>query len=436
MARNAFMAATLLAGTTFQTPRNVRTVLRPPTIERQVTPVVEGEQRLNEAREQELNAVTDHFRARLEVAGLASAWPEQNFSVLYPTQNRVILEGERSYPWPQIKIDLEVDDAGKPKAILGVHLEPASNTVDAEIYYTRVAFMLVKDGFCLLRDLDRDTELKFKVRAQEDDWFLIRSMLARKMKFLEKVFGVRFRLPEESRWGDARGVEVAFRGVTEGEFSTRRRVFTLGDFTPAPGEMDRSPFTAPGAFDHTFEDGLQVFNRRLDVGRVAVHLGRAEAFDLDKLEPLRNGLLRSGDVSFLVLDRQVHYRFLNYEARTADLSRQLEEFRGQLLRKEPQGLVDLLAVPLESPVAAEEAEEIVIGWLRYYGFPDGFWPQAAELEAGRWKVPVWIAYPDGKGAPVENLYVDVVSGKVEDTVPPEELLSKGESVAESLLRAG
>jgi hypothetical protein len=381
-----------------------------------------------------LGAGADHFRARVDVTGLMSAWPEMNFVVLTAEVNRYVVQSEQSYPWPQIKIDLELDDARQPKAVNGFHLDPADRTVDAELFYTRVVFALMGDGFFCLRDLDHDRELKLNVRAEEDDWFYLRSKQARKLKFIEEAFGVRFRLPEDARRSDAIRIEMIFRCLTEGRYRRRRDVLTLGGYAPAADELGRPPFGGAGPFDLMYAEELAVYDQSLDVTPAALHLDRAEVFDLDKLEEALRAGRRPAEVSFLVLDHQVLYRFPLYEARTESFRSRLAGLRDRLLAEEPVELADLLTAPVEKPVSDEEARRIVVGWLQFYDFPDGFWPQDPVPEGNRWRVPVWIAYP-GQGAPVEDVFVDRETGQVEVPVSAQEMLEKGGVVAEALLRA-
>jgi hypothetical protein len=91
---------------------------------------------------------------------------------------------------------------------------------------------------------------------------------------------------------------------------------------------------------------------------------------------------------------------------------------------------------LQSDVSADEARKIVVGWLDYNQFPDRFWPQQPVLEEGRWRVPLWIAGPRGKGAWVQDLFVDIKNGLVSSSISIEELRTLGKSIAAEIFRAG
>jgi hypothetical protein len=428
-ARNAFMAAEILGGTTFD----------PKLLVRSESLWSSGKQDVVTADDTAtLGSGSDHFRGRVEVAGLTSVWPEVNFIVLTAEENRFVIESERAYPWPQIKIDLELDASRKPKFVRAVHLDPADRTVDAEILYTRLIFALMGDGFFRLRDLDNDLELKLKIHAREADesWFYLRSKQSRKLKFIEETFGVQFRLPEDATWGDARRIEMAFRCLTEAKFNTRHQVFGVAGYAPTVEELGRPPFAGPGEFDCTLAVELAVYDQSLDLTPAAVHLGAAEVLDLDKLKEAVGAGRQPAAVSFVVLNQQVSYRFPDYEPRVEELRGRLEEFRRRLLAEESAELAGLLDAPLAKPVTEDEARQIVIGWLQYHDFPDRFWPNVARLEGAKWRVPVWIAYPSGKGAPVEDAFVDAGTGEMSLPFSAEEMRARGKSVADALSRAG
>jgi hypothetical protein len=381
-----------------------------------------------------LGAGVDHIRARVDVAGLVSVWPETNFIVLTAEENRLVIESERADPLPRVKIDLELDDSQRPKSVRAVHLDPAGRTVDAEIHYTRLIFALMGDGLFRLRDLDSGRELKLKIHAREEDesWFYLRSNQVRKLKFIEEAFGVRFRLPEDSTWGHARSTEMAFRCLTEARFNTRHQVFGVAGYAPTAEELGRPPFAASGEFDCDLMVELAVYDQSLDITPATIHLGCAEVLDLDKLR----GAVRAGrqpaGVNFVVLDQQVCYCFHEYEPRVEHFRARLEEFRRRLLAEEPAELAGLLDAPLVKPMTEDEARQIVIGWLQHHNFPDGFWPSVAQLEKGRWRVPIWINCPSGKGTHVVDTFVDALTGELHLLLSAEELRARGKAVAAEL----
>lgn len=375
------------------------------------------------------------FRGQMEVAGLLSPLPAQNFTLYYPAHNRVIIESERSRIWPKFKLDLEVNPEGEPKLVRGVHIDPADKTAEAEILYTRVVFALTQNGFYRLLDLDNNQELKLKIHAAEDDWFILRSKICRKLKYIEEFFGVRFRIPEASRKGDANSIEMAFRGITETEFVLRQSQITINGYRPKEGDLNQPAFSAPGSFTYTFADGIGVFNQLLDVGPITIHIERAVATDRDLIENLRRGSLQRADLRVASFDHQIKYTFVNYVDRSSALGEQLERFKRQLLAVEPPELVDLLTASVKNDVSADEAHKIAVGWLQFYDFPDRYWPQEPIFEGDQWRVPVWVAYSDSRGAPVADVFITTKTGRLTAPVSVEEMRSLGKSVAKTIPRA-
>jgi hypothetical protein len=94
-----------------------------------------------------------------------------------------------------------------------------------------------------------------------------------------------------------------------------------------------------------------------------------------------------------------------------------------------------LAENLVGDVSAQEAEQITMGWLQDNQFPDRYCPQEPVLEDGRWRVPIWVAYPSGQGGWVQDAFVDLKSGVITLPISVEEMRSLGKSIAAEHLRA-
>jgi hypothetical protein len=386
-----------------------------------------------EAAETEVPA--QQFRGRLEITGLKALWPEQRFTVQHPALDQAIIEGENVYPWPHIKIDLVIDSKGRRKAVRGVHINPADNTIDAEIFYTRFVFALVQDGFCRVMDFTNNTELKLKVHANEDAWFFRRANLIRKLKFIEEALDVHFRLPEVSNSEDVRFTEMVFRALTEGQFVMRHHTMNFPDFPLSQVRLNEPPFGAPGEFGGAFTEGITLLNQTLDLGPYALVLKCAEVFNWYRLERWVKERRQTADLSFVLLDRQAHYIFPDYMEKREEMQTRLQEFKERLLRNEPQELVDLLTTSTQKPVSEDEAKQIVIGWLQFHDFPDRFWPTVPTLEEKRWRVPICIIYPGGRHGVVEEALVDLETGELEVPTSVEDILKRGKTVADNLSRA-
>jgi len=88
-----------------------------------------------------------------------------------------------------------------------------------------------------------------------------------------------------------------------------------------------------------------------------------------------------------------------------------------------------------SNVSADKARKIVNGWLQDNDFPDRYCPQEPALEEDRWRVPIWVTYPRGQGAWVQDAFVNLETGVLTIPVSVEELRKLGKSAAAECLRA-
>lgn len=89
-----------------------------------------------------------------------------------------------------------------------------------------------------------------------------------------------------------------------------------------------------------------------------------------------------------------------------------------------------------SNVSADTARKIVGDWLQINKFPDRYCPQEPVLEEDCWRVPIWVTYPRGQGAWVQDAFIDLKTGVVALPVSVEELRKLGKSAAAECLRAG
>lgn len=378
------------------------------------------------------------FRGRLEVFGLSPAMEEQVF-IAIDTPEGLIIESDPTSEWPSFEIALVGHSLRDAQAIRGVRITQSNNTAQAEILYTRLIYALILDGTCRISDTDSNQTLKFRVRAREaaseDRWFPRRVMLCRKLRFIERCFGLEFSIPPNSTVGDERRVEMIFRGITEGEFIARQSNYTLYNYSPSADELSKPPFTSPGVLRANLAEWLPLYNRQLDVGRVDVRIGRAEVANRRKLKPLLSGEQESADLRFVVFDHQVRYRFEDYVngSRPLKLS-ELEDFKRELSRDEPAELVMALTETLDGEVSAEEARQIAGGWLEYNRFPDRYCPQFPTLNGDVWEVPIRVTYPDGSSGWVTDVSIDLTTGNLTTPTPVEEMRLKGQAVAEKVLR--
>lgn len=380
------------------------------------------------------------FRGWLEVEGFQTALPTmQDFTIYQPTATSLIVKNHPVFPSPSIEIELGASSPHSPFQVSRFDVRPTGRTTDEEIEYTRLFFVLANTSKCSLREKGGDILFNFKMQgasSEGEKTFLYRAKLFRKLKFIENVYRTQFRWPTEISAEEAYQIEIVFRGITEGEFTVRGDSITFYNYAPASiEELNGHPFTEPGPFMQWSSNYAAIFDRLLAVGPVTVHLDRAVVADSRGLDKLRAGETVP-QLRFIVFDHQIRHRFEKYAVLSSQARRRkLEQFKKKLLKEEPKALVALLDEPLYSDVSADEARRIVIGWLQYNLFPDRYCPQEPKLEEDRWRVPIWVTYPRGQGAWVQDAFVDLKTGVVTVPVSVDELRNLGKSVAAECLRA-
>lgn len=377
------------------------------------------------------------FRGTLSVPDNRIGFPEQDFT-LYRLGNSFLIKNHPVNHWPSVEIELVASDEQAPLQVARFDVRPTGDTTDAEILYTRWVWLLISAGECSLQ-LDRDNFINFGMSTSpsfnERD-FLHRAQLFRKLKFIEGVFNCVFHLPDNISGGEERQIDMVFRGITEGEFILRGDNISFFNYTPtASDEIRRPPFTGVGSFLRNVGDQALILDRLLLVGPISVRLDHAVVANPSRVESLQAGETLP-QIRFAVLDNQIHHRFEKYATRRPQLRRQkLEKFKKELSKVEPEELVNLLDRSLQTDVSADEARKIVVGWLQYNMFPDRYCPQEPKLEEDRWRVPIWVTYPRGQGAWVQDSFVDLKTGVVTVPMSVEELRNLGKSVAAECLRA-
>lgn len=369
------------------------------------------------------------FRGSLEIPGLPS-FPEQGF-ILRRHEDRVVIENQPAPSWPKIQIECSSD-----LTVKGFALQVADDTVDGWLLHTRVSFSLLKAGEFFLRstDLPRDIVSRFDVEL--DQTFFRLAKIARKLKFVEETFDVRFSLPDKFPAEDLSNLEIVFRGITEGQFSVRSPDFTFPSVSGSYLDLTKPPFEGCGPISAEFADRLTLFGERLQVGPMEVHLEKAELANPRVAEHIRKGSGELVDVRFEVLDNQVVYRFRDYVRQP--LTERLEQFKRDLALEEPPEMVRLVAASLQGDVSELEAGQIAMGWTFYSNLPDRYCPQQPEIDpsTGHWRVPIWLVYASGGGGHVGDLLIHKKTGVIVSHTSIEELRSKAMALAETLLHAG
>jgi hypothetical protein len=266
---------------------------------------------------------------------------------------------------------------------------------------------------------------------------LNRAKIARKLKFIENVFRLRLTLPENITPSHVQYIESIFRGITEGEFLTRGNGITIF-LKGYDVDVSKPPFSECGPFQYFFgtEQALLYPQAVLDVGPYYVKLKRALIANQRNIHPLREG--KDLWVRFEVLDGQITYHYERYTRPDTHkrIRQKLEDFHTQLLKEESEGLADTLLQPLILDLPAVEAVKIGSGWLEYHNFPDRFSPQEPILDETRgcWRLPIYIVYASGEGAPVGELLIDLRTGSIIDEPSPELMYQQGLALGKKVLR--
>jgi hypothetical protein len=383
------------------------------------------------------------FRGRIRIPGVECTIPDQEFTETR-YGSKITISSTPQGKWPSLAIRFTDTGIGSSPKYQSLDVINADNSVDAWLLWTRVAWS-IKFGHALV--IEDDEGVLAGIAYDDDEMFEDLRYLAsivRKLKYIEEVFNTRFTIPDGFQPADVELTELVFRALTEGEFSMRSSRFTLPEFKPANFRLDEPPFSGPGEFSVPSrteeEQSTTLLGKKLLLGPVVVTLRDsvvANRVMLGKLDPASETPVA---VRLVVRDNQVHYRFGNYVGsfNTKKRRRKFARFKKRLLAEEPAELVSLVDDSLQPDVSNEEAMRVGMTWLLYNNFPDRYCSQEPirEQQSGKWLVPVWLAYSDGRGGPVGELQVDIRTGTVTDHTPVAHMRKRGAALAETLRNAG
>jgi hypothetical protein len=382
------------------------------------------------------------FRGRLEIPGAPFLLPEQDFIATFTPDGNIRFENRAFPPWPKILIELAITPTNGSAKVKQFQIQPAQDSAETEIFYTRVQFVLGKTRRCELQFGDGTDNLPFTFdppTPNDEQQLLHRAKIYRKLKFIEQAFNTKFLLPKEISGDEVAVIEFVFRAITEGEFSTRRQVVTL-PLDPSKIDLSKPPFDGPGPLTYeSAEDWLELFGQRLLLSNLVVTLRQVEIASPQAVRQISQGQHGPIWVRFDILDHQIHYRLENRATRSAKRLQlqKLNSYRQELSKNEPMELVNLLDETLMADVSAEEASLIAMGWMQYNRLPDRFCPQAPVLaeDSTHWRVPIHLVYTTGNGGPVGEIVIDKKTGEVISHTSIEELRSKGMILAKAVLHA-
>lgn len=388
------------------------------------------------------NVKSYEFRGRLEIPDAPFVLPEQDFTATFTADENIKFKSRAASPYPKISIELAIDQTTGNVMVEQFQIRPVGESADAEIYYTRVQYVLGKSCQCVFQFADGQDILPFRFEpptAADEQKLLHRAKIFRKLKYIEQVFNTKFLLPKEISGDEVAIIEFVFRAITEGEFTTRQQQIVL-PFDPSKVDLTKPPFDVPGPLIYRAEeDWIELFGRRLLIGNPVVLLSRAEIASPQAVRQIRQGKPEPVLVRFDILDHQIHYRFENRATKSAKRLQQqkLKFFRQELSKSEPIELANLLDEPLITDVSAAEASLIAMGWTQYNNLPDRYCPQEPERDssANTWRVPIKFGYPTGQNGEAGELLIDAKTGKVVSHTPIEEIRSRGKGLAKTFLHA-
>lgn len=348
---------------------------------------------------------------------------------------------QTEYPFEGVRTLDSLFPATEPQdEKLEIGLQSSGETVDGRLLLTRAVFHVVRSGRATLSLPGIDEPLEVGVRSlseSEEKGLLYRAKLYRKLKYIERVFNVKFSLPPEISSEEVKRVEIVFRGITEGAFSTREPGAT---FRISPGDINQSepPYLRPGQFNAALGEGIELLDRLLNVGPITIHIDKAALANPRIMDEIQNGSQEPVVARFEILDNQMGFCFEDYAKKSREaLVEPLERFKEELALEEPEELVALVSAPLAKDVSSYEASQIAVGWTQYNDLPDRYCPQAPELDAaaGQWHVPIYLVHSNGEGGLVGEVVIDEKTGVIVSHTPVDELRSQGRALAEQILHA-
>jgi hypothetical protein len=376
------------------------------------------------------------FSGRLVVDGIKLA--KQTFSSRSTGKGEIVIQNDPAAPTPRIILIL---NGGPDKWRFNINIQPADDSVDSWIWATRLSYCIETGKTFYIQTTDGSSEV---LRADEPSGSAKENLayfakLVRKLKFIERKFGLkRLSLPALYPGPLLEAIELTFRGITEGQFSSRAEEVVIVGLVPSDVDLQEPPFSRPGSFSYPKKDKIKLFGKELDLGPINIILDKTEIANHRTVEAMRRSPDQPVDLRFVVYDNQITYRFENYVEKTGEKDRQkLEQFKNQLATQEPRELVNLIDESLQAEVSGDEAVEVAMGWLFYHRFRDRYCAQEPTLDADhrRWRVPISLLYADGTGGQVGDITVDAKTGVIISNTPVELIRANGETIARRIFGA-
>jgi hypothetical protein len=380
------------------------------------------------------------FRGRIVIPGTNCLFPEQEF-IETRTADQFFLSNRPEGKWPSVVIELGRDGPNAPFRCTAMRAQHRDNSAEAWLLLTRFMFCVTSSDAWSIVD-DRDTVLKLVPRIDPALALELRhlSSVVRKVSYIGSVFNIDFSIPEALTQVDFLAIEFAFRAISEGEFTVRTNEVTFRKSDLARPNLAKAPFAAPGPLSLRRESGnLSLLGHTVELGPYGISADQAEIANHSLLHDFQNHDDELRDIRFIVYDHQVKYSF-DWYAGKKDRKRnavRVTTFKHKLAQHEPEELANLIDESLQSDVSSFEASQIAMGWLQYNDFPDRYCPQKPILDedSGKWRVPIHLAYPSGKGGRVGELSIDLKTGVLNSATSIEAVRAEGAALAARLFDA-
>lgn len=361
-------------------------------------------------------------------------FPIQRFS-LQKNENLVLIENFPTDSFPKINIVLEIVDSSLK--VEEFNIRASDSSVRGSLLYTRLLLLTGDTQKCSLHFKDIDFQPLdfgfFAVSQQERGKLIYLAKIIHKLSFLEEFFKIKFIVPEYITPNDSKQIEILFRGVTEGEFTTvAGNSITVFNYKVTDEDLQNLSMPQKKSFSFEFDEDLMVLGKFFPIGKMTFSANKAAIAN-----PRGLWNFKAGDIvpqlRLSIFDYQVKHSFEKYfnKERLLKSRQKLEQFKNILRKDEPEFLVNLLDELLPE-IDDKSAIEIVTGWLQYYDFPDRYTVGEPILEGDKWRVPILLTYPKEKSIWIEDAFVNSKTGIVEIKSSVEQLRKKGKKKAEEV----
>ncbi len=381
------------------------------------------------------------FQGRIQIPGLPRS-PEQLFraSVL---GNILTIQNEPINRWPVFSFEFELQPETQSYRIKDFATVLSDTSVDGWVLYSRLLLALSQAETFSIQippsaEFSQSDELQiegYELLSESEEITMTKlAALSRKLQFIQEVFREKLDLPSKISSDTVRMVELLYRGITEGEFTSRDSTLTFTSTFLSKDIVKRPPFTQLGVFSHKIGPEIKLLGKQFRVGSIIITLENAALSNPSIIEEVKNNPNKPVDIRFEVLDNLVTYRFETYAQKPKKQRIQkLNFFKQKLAHEEPQWIVDLVDESLQNDVSAEEALHIADGWKRYNDLSDRFCPQEPVLDEANhgWRVPIYLVYVNGEGDQVGEITIDLKSGKIIQQTSIDEIFQAVQNIKEA-----